>query len=125
MKKVIIFLITCLVFSYEIKEFVTCKDVKNHTPINITNTFTTKDKKVWAFAYFKNIKKNQSIDFVWEKFANNKWNLYADVKLPIKKGYRWRTFSNITIRGDYYKGKWRVSLYDKNDTLAIKEFEIK
>ena len=123
MKKGVIFLIICLSFSYELKEFVTCKNVKNHIPINITTNFTIKDKKVWAFAYFKNIKKTKMIDFVWEKKVDNKWRLYADVRLPIKKGYRWRTFSYIRIR-PYFKGVWRVSLMDFNKTLKQIEFNI-
>ena len=123
MKKLIIFILITLSFSYELKEFVTCKSIKNHTPINITNNFTIKDKKAYAFAYFKNIETNKTIDFIWEKYANNQWNLYADIKLPIFKGSRWRTFSNITIR-PFFKGKWRVSLFDGNKSIASEEFNI-
>ena len=125
MKKLLLFILVCFSFSYEIKEFVTCKNVKNLTPINITDILSTKDKKVYAFAYFKKIKHNKNIDFIWEKEVNHIWRLYADIKLPIYKGYRWRTYSYITIRGDYYKGKWRVSIFDKNTTVASKEFIIK
>jgi len=125
MKKLLLFILVCFSFSYEIKEFVTCKNVKNLTPINITDIFSTKNKKVYAFAYFKKIKHNKNIDFIWEKEVNHIWRLYADIKLPIYKGYRWRTYSYITIRGDYYKGKWRVSIFDKNTTVASKEFIIK
>ncbi len=124
MKKLIIFLLVALSFSYEIKEFVTCKNVKNLTPINITNTFNVTDKKVYAFAYFKNIETNKTIDFIWEKNVNGIWKLYADIKLPIKKGIRWRTYSYITIR-PFFKGKWRVSLMDGNNTIDIKNFIIK
>ena len=124
MKKLIIFLLVALSFSYELKEFVTCKNVKNLTPINITNVFSIKDKKVYAFAYFKNIKENKQIDFVWEKDVNGTWKLYADIKLPIYSGYRWRTYSYITIR-PFFKGKWRVSLIDGNKTIDIKNFIIK
>ena len=116
MKKLIILLFSTLLFSYEIKEFVTCKDVKNLNPQKTTNQFSTKDKKVFAFAYFKHIEKNKIIDFIWEKEVNNTWKIYADIKLPIFKGYRWRTYSNITIR-DYFNGKWRVSLYDGNESI--------
>ena len=123
MKKGIFFLLLTFSFSYQIKEFVTCKNVKNHNPIDITTKFSIKDKKVWAFAYFKDIKKNKIIDFVWEKKVNNQWRLYADVKLPIKKGYRWRTFSYIRIR-PYFNGIWRVSLLDFNKTLKQIEFNI-
>ena len=125
MKKLLIFILITFSLSYELKEFVTCKNVKKHIPIVITQHFTVKDKRAYAFAYFKNIKKNKMIDFIWEKFAQNKWNLYADIKLPIYKGPRWRTFSYINIRGNYYKGKWKVSLFDKNQTIASKEFFIK
>ncbi len=125
MKKLLIFILITFSFSYKLKEFVTCKNVKNHIPINITSKFNVKDKKVYAFAYFKNIESNKTIDFIWEKYAQNRWNLYADIKLPIYKGYRWRTFSYINIRGNYYKGQWRISLFDKNQTIATKEFVIK
>ena len=124
MKKIIFLFLIVFSFSYEIKEFVTCKNVKNLTPINITNKFSTKDKKVYAFAYFKNIKQNKTIDFIWEKDVNNTWKLYADIKLPIYKGVRWRTYSYITIR-PFFKGEWRVSLMDGNKIIALKNFTIK
>jgi len=124
MKKFLIFLLITFSLSYEIKEFTTCKYIKNLTPINPTTQFTIKDKKVYAFAYFKNIKKNRYIDFIWEEFANNQWHLYADIKLPIFAGYRWRTYSYITIR-PYFAGKWRVSLFDNNKLITSKEFIIK
>jgi len=125
MKKLLLFILVCFSFSYEIKEFVTCKNVKNLTPINITDIFSVNDKKAYAFAYFTNIKQNKNIDFLWEKDVNGTWKLYADIKLPIYSGIRWRTYSYITIRGDYYKGKWRVSIFDQNKTIISKEFIIK
>ncbi len=124
MKKLVIFLLIVFSFSYELKEFVTCKNVKNLTPIDITNVFNTNNKKVYAFAYFTNIEQNRTIDFVWEMDVNNTWRLYADIKLPIYKGKRWRTFSSITIR-PFFKGKWRVSLMDGNKTLTTQNFYIK
>ena len=124
MKKLIFFIFITLSFSYNLKEFVTCKNVKNLTPINITDTFSTNDKKVYAFAYFTNIKKNKTVDFVWEKKINNNWRLYADIKLPIFIGIRWRTYSYITIR-PFFKGEWRVSLVDNNKTVTVKNFIIK
>lgn len=124
MKKLFLFLILInLLFGFEIKEFVTCKNVKNRLPINITNKFSINDKKVYAFAYFKNIEKNTLIHFVWEKNVNGIWKLYADIELPIYQGIRWRTYSNITIR-KFFKGKWRVSLMHNDNILDTKEFEI-
>ncbi len=124
MKKIILFLLTiCALFAYDIKEFVTCKEVKNLTPIKITDTFTTKDKKVYAFAYFTNIKENRLIDFVWEKEVNGQWKLYADIKLPIYSGIRWRTYSYITIR-PFFVGNWRVSIVDGSNTIDSREFKI-
>jgi len=124
MKKLFLFLILInLLFGFEIKEFVTCKNVKNRLPINITNKFSVNDKKVYAFAYFKNIEKNTLIHFVWEKNVNGIWKLYADIELPIYQGIRWRTYSNITIR-KFFKGKWRVSLMHNDNILDTKEFEI-
>jgi len=124
MKKLLLFLILInLLFGFEIKEFVTCKNVKNRLPINITNKFSVNDKKVYAFAYFKNIEENTLIHFVWEKNVNGIWKLYADIELPIYQGIRWRTYSNITIR-KCFKGKWRVSLMHNDNILDTKEFEI-
>ena len=124
MKKTILVLILInLLFGFEVKEFVTCKEIRNRTPINITNKFSINDKKVYAFAYLENIKENTIIHFVWEKNVNGIWKLYADIELPIYQGIRWRTYSNITIR-DLFKGKWRVSLMHNNTILDVKEFEI-
>jgi len=124
MKKIIILLFFTILFSYDLKQFVTCKQVKNHTPTIITSTFNVNDKKIYAFAYFINIETNRLIHFVWEKNVNDVWKLYADVELPIYKGIRWRTFSYITIK-PYFEGKWRVSIYDANDIIATKYFIIK
>jgi len=123
MKKIILLGFLSFLFAYDIKNFVTCKDVKNLTPINITNTFTTKDKKVYAFVYFTNIEKNRLIDFVWEKNVNGIWKIYADIQLPIYAGVRWRTYSNITIR-PFFIGKWRVSIVDEGNIIDTREFEI-
>ena len=123
MRKFLIFILITFSFSYELKEFVICKDVKNLTPVQITNNFSTKDKKTYAFTYFTNIETNKTIDFIWEKYVNNKWHLYADIKLPLYKGSRWRTFSYITIR-PFFKGQWKVTLFDTNKTISSKEFNI-
>ncbi|WP_457560196.1 DUF2914 domain-containing protein [Caminibacter sp.] len=124
MKKPFIFLLLLSsLFGYEIKQFVTCKNVKNLTPINITSKFCNTDKKVYAFAYFTNIKQNRLIDFVWEKNVNGIWKLYADIQLPIYAGVRWRTYSTITIR-PFFKGKWRVSIVDERNIIDSREFEI-
>jgi hypothetical protein len=124
MKKIILFLsLLSILFSYDIKEFVTCKNVENLTPIQITNIFTTKDNKVYAFAYFTDIKENRLIDFVWEKEVNGEWKLYADIKLPIYSGLRWRTYSYITIR-PFFVGNWRVSIVDGSEIIDTKEFKI-
>ncbi len=125
MKKLLLSIcFSVILFGYDIKEFVLCKDVQNRTPIKITDTFTTKDKKVYAFAYFTNIEKNTLVDFIWEKEVNGIWKLYADIQLPIFAGVRWRTYSNITIR-EFFKGKWRVSIVEGNDKIDSKEFYIK
>ncbi|WP_456480693.1 DUF2914 domain-containing protein [Nautilia sp.] len=125
MKKVIFFLfLTVFSFGFDIKEFVTCKNVKNLTPVNITDTFFTKDRKVYAFTYFTDIKENFLVDFVWEKEVNGVWKLYADIQLPVFAGIRWRTYSNITIR-PFFAGKWRVSIVKNNETLDSKVFYIK
>jgi hypothetical protein len=124
MKKGILFLLLLSsLFGYEIKQFVTCKNVKNLIPLQITDKFTTNDKKVYAFAYFINIKQNRLIDFVWEKNVNGMWKIYADIQLPIYSGSRWRTYSTITIR-PFFAGKWRVSIVDEGNIIDTKEFEI-
>jgi len=125
MKKIVTILFFAVLLSaYNIKQFVTCKNVINLEPIDITTTFTHKDPKVYAFAYFTDIKKNTLIDFVWEKEVKGEWKLYADIQLPIFAGIRWRTYSNITIR-DFFCGKWRVSIIDGNETIKTVNFFIK
>ncbi|MEO1959263.1 MAG: DUF2914 domain-containing protein [Nautiliaceae bacterium] len=124
-KKSAILIIGVLAFGFNIKEFVTCKNVKNLTPINPTTEFNIKDKRAYAFAYLTDIKENKKIDFVWEKKVKDKWKIYSDVKLQIKKGKRWRTYSSIRIDKPYFKGEWRVSLYDKNLSLKTINFKIK
>ncbi len=125
MKKIFIFMVLfSSIFAYDIKQFVTCKKVENLTPSGITSQFTIKDKKVYAFAYFTNIKENKLIDFVWEKNVNGMWKMYADIQLPIYSGIRWRTYSTIKIR-PFFTGKWRVSIVDEGNTIDSIEFDIK
>ena len=124
MKKILTFILfLSFGFSYNIKQFVTCKKVEKLTPIEITSIFTISDKKVYAFAYFTDIKQNRLIDFVWEKNVNGIWKIYADIQLPIYAGVRWRTYSNITIR-PFFIGKWRVSIVDEGNIIDTREFEI-
>ena len=124
MKKLLLFLgFLSIIFAYDIKEFVTCKNVENLTPVNITKTFNITDKKVYAFAYFTNIENNTLIDFVWEKNVNGVWKIYSDVQLPIYTGSRWRTYSSINIM-PYFQGKWRVSIVDNDQVIDSIEFNI-
>jgi len=123
-KGVFLFLFALFLYGYNLKQFVTCKDVQNLTPINITDVFDSNDSKVFAFAYFTDITKNTLIDFVWEKEVDGEWKLYADIQLPIFAGSRWRTYSNITIK-PYFKGNWRVSVVEGNNTVKTVNFKIK
>jgi hypothetical protein len=124
MKKTLLIFIATFLFSFEVKKFVTCKNVINLTPVEITDTFDVNDSKVYAFAYLTDIKENKNIDFIWEKEVNGEWRLYTDVSLPIYTGPRWRTYSYIKIR-PYFVGNWRVSLFDGNKTIKTLYFKIK
>jgi len=123
MKKTLLLALATLVFAYDIKTFVTCKNVKDLRPVGITKNFSIKDKKIYAFVNFTNIKENQLIDFVWEKNVNGVWKMYADVELPIYTGKRWRTYSSINMQ-PFFAGKWRVSIVDNNEVMDSVEFNI-
>ncbi len=122
MKKVfILFLIISNIFAYSLKEFLTCEDVKNLTPINPTKFFyLSKNKKVYAFAYFKDIKTPFKIKIRWKKFnkKDKKWYIISQINLNIKSGIRWRTFAYITLK-PYSIGLWKVELINKKNSKII------
>ncbi|MGB9736553.1 MAG: DUF2914 domain-containing protein [bacterium] len=104
---------------FNVSKFVVCTGVENRMPVGVAETFSASTQKVYAFLDATKITEDTQVTFVW---TYNKKEV-SKFELPIKKGYRWRTFASKTVSG--MKGDWAVELKDANgDTLKTVQFKI-
>jgi hypothetical protein len=84
-----------------------CGSVADRKPIDISSTFTVRQKKVYCYLEFNDVKKETTVTIVW-LFGRN-----AKVKVPltIKPAARFRTWSSKSIHG--LKGDGRVDVLDE------------
>lgn len=97
---------------FTLKRLVIAKDVQNREPVGISDTFSATTKRVYCFVDAKEIKKDTQIKFVWY-WQGKKMHTY---KLPLKQGYRWRTFAYKNLFG--HKGNWKVKIKDSEGYLV-------
>lgn len=104
---------------FNVAQFVVCSGVENRVPTGIAETFSASTFTVYAFLDATKITEDTQVTFVW---IYNKKEI-SKFELPLKKGYRWRTFASKTVSG--MKGDWAVELKDANgDTLKTVQFKI-
>ncbi len=84
--------------------------VENRQPTGIAASFPASTEKVFCYLEFQNVPKDSTITYVWTLGPNE----MAKVTQPIKKSWRWRTWSNKTLGG--MKGDWKVAVLDENGT---------
>lgn len=89
---------------FQIARMVMSTEVRDREPVDLRDIFPSSLEKVYCFLEARKIKTDTSVTFVW--FYEGKE--MARVKLPLKKGPRWRTFSSKRIKG--LKGRWSVEL---------------
>ena len=102
----------------EVLRAVTCANVDQRRPVDVKETFTTKDDKVWVWLQLKNKGPATTVDLVWKKDGQRKWK----VDLNVGHGRRWRTWARKSIHR-VNVGAWTVEVHDAAgnvlDTLAF------
>ncbi len=102
-----------------VERFVASRNVENHEPVGVTETFSADTEKAYAFLEATNISADVKVDFVWYHGDTE----MARVPLSIRKGYRWRTYSSKKLAGR--TGNWRVEIQDQSGkSLASLEFTV-
>jgi len=91
---------------FTINRMVICGKIIDKEPIAIGETFSSITEKVYCFLEAQEIEYDTTVSFVWY-FEDEEM---ARVSVPLKKGWRWRTYSSKKIAG--LKGKWAVELQD-------------
>ena len=93
---------------FTIGRMVLCKSIINREPMEISQLFSVATKKVYCFLEARDIEDDTEVRFVW--YHND--TEVDSVRLPLKKGPRWRTFSSKNLVG--LKGAWKVELQDSS-----------
>jgi hypothetical protein len=92
--------------AFVVSRLVVCSGIKGKEPVDIRDTFSISDRKVYCFLDATDIKEDTSVKFVWY-YADRET---ARIVLPLKKGNRWRTFSSKKL--GKRRGQWRVVVSD-------------
>ena len=91
---------------FTINRMVICGKIIDKEPIAIGETFSSITEEVYCFLEAREIENDTTVSFVWY-FEDAEM---ARVSVPLKKGWRWRTYSSKKLAG--LKGKWEVELQD-------------
>lgn len=91
---------------FTVKRFVIAGGIENREPVNVMETFPSTIEKVYCFIEARDIQEDTNITIVWSlngKEVNR-------TSLPLKKGFRWRTYAEKNLYG--MRGEWKVDLLD-------------
>jgi hypothetical protein len=100
-----------------INRLVICSGIENREPVDNVSSFPAGTEMAYAFLEATDISGDVEVSMVWLHEGSE----VARVILPIRQGYRWRTYSNKNLAG--LSGSWRVEVQDSNSTvLAATEF---
>ena len=102
----------CLVTDWKISA-----KVQNKKPLDVRNTFTVEDRRVFAFVRINCTKPAQNAEFC---FYRNKAE-YACVKLPVKNPEHWRTWASVRA----LEGSWVVKLLIDERQLLTDKFLVR
>ncbi|MFN3740893.1 MAG: DUF2914 domain-containing protein [Thermodesulfovibrionales bacterium] len=89
---------------FSIERFVIAGSVENIEPVDVKDTFPSTTEKVYCFIEARNIKEDTNITVVW----SNNGKEVLKTSLPLKKGFRWRTYADKKLYG--MKGEWKVDI---------------
>lgn len=93
---------------FSIGRMVVCKSVVDREPVGAADTFSAATDRVYCFLEAKDIAQDTEVVFVWYY----KETEMAKVKLPLRKGERWRTKSSKKLAG--LKGSWKIELQNNS-----------
>ena len=103
--------------AFKVARLVTCENVQDRTPVNVTEVFPAGTETVYCFLEARDIAQPTEVKMVWYHGEQE----VAQVPLAIGQGPRWRTFASKEMMG--MKGDWKVYLVDAADnTLASVQF---
>lgn len=91
---------------FSIERLVIAGSVENREPVDVKDTFSATTEKVYCFIEARNIKEDTNITVVW----SNSGKEVLRTSLPLKKGFRWRTYADKRLYG--MKGEWKVDILD-------------
>lgn len=91
---------------FSIERLVIAGGVENREPVDVKDTFPSTTEKVYCFIEARNIKDDTNITVVW----SNNGKEVLKTSLPLKKGFRWRTYADKKLHG--MKGEWKVDILD-------------
>ena len=89
---------------FNIARLVIAGSVEDLEPVGAVNAFSSSTEKVYCFLEAKDIVEDTEIALLWYHEGTNK----AVVKLTLRKGSRWRTYSSKKLGG--LTGAWTVEL---------------
>ena len=96
-----------------------CRDVVDHEPINVGNSFPSSAGKLWCFTRVVGALSPTEITHVWSFGEVER----ARVNLPVDAP-RWRTYSSKLIQ-PHETGDWRVDVLDQmGETLMTLRFKV-
>ncbi len=105
----------------QVDELLIAHDVQNKMPVQPGLHYTTRDRKVWAWAALENPGDDTSITMVWKHRTREKHR----VKLKVGHSKQWRTWSHHTLTAED-AGAWQVEVRDADERLLeVLEFWVK
>lgn len=99
--------------TFSIARLVVCNNVVDMEPeLGRDEKFPLSIGKVYCFLEARQISADTEINFVWIHEGVTQ----ARVPVSLKKGWRWRTYSNKKL--GTMSGNWTVEIHDANDTVV-------
>lgn len=96
---------------FKIERMVIATGIENREPIGVAEAFPSSTQKVYCFVEARNIQEDSTVTIVWS-LNGKEVHRYA---ISLKKGFRWRTYSEKTIHG--MTGDWKVDLLDSSGNI--------
>ncbi|MDH3393105.1 MAG: DUF2914 domain-containing protein [Desulfobulbaceae bacterium] len=99
--------------TFSIARLVVCNNVVDMEPeLGRDEKFSLNIGKVYCFLEARQISADTEINFVWIHEGITQ----ARVPVTLKKGWRWRTYSNKKL--GTMSGNWSVEIHDANDAVV-------
>jgi hypothetical protein len=94
-----------------VRDFVLAHGIVGREPTNETASFTTHDKKAFAFARINNTGGSTAVNIVWRHEGKQ----HGSVWLNVGDSTGWRTWSSANLK----PGNWNVALIDAGGSVLV------